>query len=461
MKQPLILNTDADCDLSFRYPQIPNNEAANNFSDIPMVLHSNGRVCWEVTDYILHRYDKNPNIAKSTLKTYARHLSRTVRYLEYHRLSFSDLTDRNLTGQSGLMSFLQNPKHSKNGRGADNNQANTILNRLFELLFFLQNHGYISSNIISKHPKNRGQINVTNTQHRPKGSSIRVNYYSHPARLRSKTPGKRRPISEQAINTLVDAIHNFTDSEFIRNRWFCLLSAMEWTGAREGEIALLTTQSVNEAMNLIEKNMVPRLGIVTTKGKNSEKIRKVPVPESAIQEICNYITFYRNPLVSSAKKDGIINVDHDHVFVTDDGRPLTGKRIYDHFKEVRDNTNLKPSDATPHLFRHRYITIQVRERLDEFLNKHRNYKTDIESFIIKKVKLLTGHASDSALWGYVDDAMEELDTFKELEAKILSQSNSKAKNRKMADILSRAKSLKSSKAKANVLDELLAILKFD
>ncbi|WP_370978965.1 tyrosine-type recombinase/integrase [Agaribacterium sp. ZY112] len=456
MRNHLILKTDSECDLTFKYPHLMKGKTGDDFSDIPLICYANGSICWEATDYLLDLYDTKPNIAKSTLGTYARHLSRIIQYIEYTRLSFSDLLDSSLLGHSGLVTFLQTPKHSKNGRAADNNQVNKILNRLFSLLFYLQNKGHTTSTkIISDNPKIRAQINVTISKHRPRGTNREVSYYSHPARLESKSPGKRRPIQDDAIDTLIEAIYDFTDNEFIHQRWCCLLSVMEFTGARESEIAKITIHSVIKAKKLIDSGETAKLEIVTTKGKNKTKKRVIPIPDTVIEEIYNYILFHRNPLVSEAKNKGIISNDHGRLLTTDDGRPLSEKRIYDHFKEVRDSTYLKSTDASPHLFRHRFITKQVRNRLKIFLDEKNYYTADIESFVIKKVKLLSGHVSDSALWGYVDNAMEELNTFKEVEERVYSKSTSEAKKRKVTKMLSEARSHKSPKVKAKALDQLL------
>lgn len=459
MKNQLILKTDSECDLTFKYPHPKKGKSHDDFSGIPLICYKNGSVCWEATDYLLDRYDTNPTIAKSTLGTYARNLSRIISFLEYTKLSFSDLTDASLLGRSGLVTFLQNPKHSRNGSTADNNQANKILNRLFSLLFYLQNKEHTTTTeIISDDPKIRAQINVTISKHHPRGTRKEVTYYSHPARLESKSPSKRRPIQDDAIDTLIEAIYNFTDSGFIHQRWCSLLSVMEFTGARESEIAKITTRSVTTAKRLMDSGETALLEIVTTKGKNKTKKRMIPVPNTVIEEIYNYMLFYRYPLVSEANNEGLISNDHGLLFVTNDGRPLSAKRIYDHFKEVRDSTDLKSTDASPHLFRHRFITKQVRSRLKILLDDKNFYTADIESFVIKKVKLLSAHASDSSLWGYVDDAMEELNTFKDVEERIFSKSTSEAAKRKIIQMLSEAKSHKSPKAKAKALDKLIGRL---
>ena len=232
---------------------------------------------------------------------------------------------------------------------------------------------------------------------------------------------------------------------------------MEWTGARESEISKLTTSSIEYAMHQIHNGQVPRLEIITTKGKNKGRKRLIPTPESLIHELYNFINFYRNPLIKESIRKNLIIDDHNHVFLTEHGFPMTSKRIYDHFKEIRDTTTLCASEASPHLFRHRFITLQVKRRLKVLLDAPQTYNTNVSEFVIKKVKLLTGHVSDSSLWGYVDDAMEELNIFKNIENRIVLEDRSVALSRKLTNILSESKSAKSIKAKAELLDEVLRL----
>lgn len=457
MKNLSTLKTSSECDLSFRYPQYSGAIDSDIFSALPIILNSNRSICWEATDYILHLFHNKPSLAKSTLNTYANQISRSLRFLEYNKITFSEITDDHLMGPSGLMSFLQSRKHSSPHQPANNNQANKILGRLFELLFFLQDFGHIHQSTISKDAKIRSQINVTPLKHRPRGSTRTIYYYHHPARLPTEAPTKKRPISSRTINTLVDAIYGFTTNEFIRKRWFCLLSTMEWTGARESEISKIMTSSVEDAMHQINKGQAPRLEIKTTKGKNKGRARLIPVPESLIYELYSFINFYRNPLIQRSTMKSSTIVDHGYVFTTEYGLPMRSKRIYDHFKEVRDTTDLPSSEASPHLFRHRFITLHVKRRLKVLLDTPNIHNTNISEFVIKKVKLLTGHVSDSSLWGYVDDAMEELDIFKKIENQILLEDRSVALSRKLTNILSESKSAKSIRAKAELLDEVLRL----
>ena len=444
----LIYKTNKECDLSFKYTNPSSRHNERDFSGIPLIMHSNGTVCWEATDYLLHRYDLKQTIAKNTLEKYARNLSRIVSFLDYSGLSFNTLVDSDL---NLLVEYLQKPKFSKNKSISANNQINKTLYILFKVLIFLQKEGRVTKNKISTSLEIRADINVEEITFAPKGSHIKRSAYNHPTLLPSQNSAKRRPITESAIIKMHEAIFSFTENEFIQQRWANLLQTMESTGARESEIANLRISSVNQALNDIKNHKTPRLAVITLKGGNIGSIRKIPVTKEYINDLNQFILFVRNPKLVEA------SIEHDFIFITNKGVPMTGKRIYDHFKEVRDETDLKGSDASPHLFRNKFITKHVRKRLKSLLEKHGNYKTGIESFVIKKVKQLTGHKSDSSIWPYVDDLMYEFDSFKKIEEEILALDSRNIKERQMRRLLAKAKGLKTIQAKAKVIDELLSI----
>lgn len=448
----LIHKTDASCDLSFRYPYGPSRHGEKDYSDIPLVMHSNGTVCWEITDYILHRFNLNPSIARATLGTYARHLSRVVTFLDLNKLTFGDLTDYHIFE---LVKFLQDSKNSNSGKPADNNQINGILTRLFNLLQFLQSTERTKADFISSDLSEPGQINIALRQHNPTAKRT-ISYFIHPAKLPFKNTVKRNPIKDEIIDSLICAIYEFTDNKFIQERWCCLLSILENTGARETEVSNLSVASVMRCMKQIKAGDTPRLQLTTNKGSNHGQIREIPISSQIIQEVHEFIITHQAKLASNAVNNNTKKNSYDYVFTTNDGkRKITGKRISDHFREVRDFAKIKKSEASPHLFRHRFITGQVKARLNDFMAEHGSYKTGLESFIIKRVKVLTGHVSDASLWGYVNDAIDNLDIFKNMESKLNSQNNNLVKNRKMTALFSKAKTVTSTKEKAKILDQLL------
>lgn len=450
----LIFKTTYNCDLNFRYPQSSSRFGEQDYSGIPLIMHSNGTICWEATDYILYRLNLNLSLAKSTLITYAKHLSRSIAFVDKYKISLRDLTDYHLFD---LVKYLQDPQYSNSGKPADNNQVNAILASLFNLLIFLQSTGRLPQKTISTDLQVIGKINVEILKHKPYSNRL-ISYFGHPARLPAKNITKRHPISEDAIETLLGAIYEFTANEYIHERWQCLMSILEHTGAREDEISQLKISSISQCIEQIKEGTTPRLMIRTNKGKNHGKIREVPIPKTVIQEINDFIVTYRAEVIASAKKNKTLSDDHGFIFTTESGsRRLTGKRISDHFAEVRNSTEIKKTDASPHMFRHRFITIQVKTRLKKFMEKNKNYRSGLDDFIIKRVKQLTGHVSDSSLWGYVDDALSELDVFKDIEEKIQINANQLAIRRKTSALLEKARSTKSTKEKATILDKLITL----
>jgi integrase len=455
MKQ-LIRKTTAKCDLTFRYPSGLSRFGEEDFSGIPLIMHPSGLICWDATDYILYRLKLNPSMARSTLNTCARHISRVIAFIDKERITFGDLNDYQMFQ---LVKFLQDPKNSMNKKPAGNSQVNKIIQRLFDFLMYLQSTGRTQNGLISTDQNVNAQINIE-IRHMSPTANKRVKYYFHPAKLRNKNPRKVSPITTTTIEKLYNSISSFTSNDYIQERWYCLLSILEYTGAREDEISRLTISSVENCMNEIKNGKAPRLKIQTNKGKNHGKSRVIPVPKAAIVELDMFIRTLRKDIIRTSINSGLITVDHGYVFTTNNGaNRLTGKRISDHFAEVRNHAKIKNSDATPHMFRHRFISKQVKERLKAFLEQNNNQRSGLEEFVIKKVMVLTGHASEASLWVYVDDALEELSIFKDIESKLIKESDDTANNRKIARLLDKAKSVTSEKDKAIILDELLQLKK--
>ncbi len=445
-----VRTSSTKCDLEFRYPSAIND--GRDYSGIPLISYKDGSVCWEATDYIIHYHFQNPGRKESTLDKYARQLSRIVSFLEHRSMSFNDLTDDDLFE---LTKYLQDEKFSESGKAADNNQVNSILSRLISALQHLSERGYIKPGKLSTTPMVKADVNVELRQFIPRGAKSKRTYFHHPSRLEPNNSQKRRPISDTSLNTLHSAIFKFSDNEFIRSRWANLLQALEHTGARGSEIAGLLVRDVKMCSRQIEDGKNPRLRITTTKGKNAGKSRLVPVPEEFINELVDYTEFHRATVMSHYCEM------HDYLFVTQRGSPLNAKRISDHFREVRDFAGLKSSEALPHLCRNRFITLHVKERLALLMERQGNYSASLEDFVVKKVKLLTGHVSDSSLWGYVDDAIHELEIFDSAESKLENDARQKARERKFNSLLGQARSVISVHQKAKILDEMVEIATSD
>lgn len=109
----------------------------------------------------------------------------------------------------------------------------------------------------------------------------------------------------------------------------------------------------------------------------------------------------------------------------------------------------------PHLFRHRYITKQVKFRLAKLLENTNNYCVGLESFVLHHVMRLTGHAHSDSLMVYVDLAMEEMDIFGEIKNQISDHFEDTSLLRKIKAIVNQEKHRDSS---SETLRKVLALL---
>lgn len=407
--------TTQECDLSFRPHLRPTVSNATPNKDLPLIMHSNGSICWEATDYLLDRHTSYQSISNSTIKTYARHLSKVVQFLDHHSIRFDDLTDNLLFD---LRDSLTDSPNSIVNKQISPNQFNSILQRLFGLLIWLKNKRRIAKHVISEDPAIVANINVEKQGFTPKGSKTTRSFFNHPCRLPSENTKSRSAIRDEIIDILVEHIWDFTDNPFIHARWSCLLEALEQTGARDSEIATITLSSVREARAMLSAGKVAKLKITTTKGTNKGRSRLVPIAKQSVECFEQFIQYERSEVMHSAISKGKLSRDHGYLFVTQHGQPLSASTISSHFREVRKSANLDSHEAVPHMFRHRYISNMVDLYLNELLNNKHNIGYKLEEFVIRRVQQLTGHASSQSLFWYVEDSLERLQLFDSADARL-------------------------------------------
>jgi integrase len=447
-----IFKTNQDCNHNYRYEQIPHRHRDDEaYKGLPLVMHSNGTVCWLASDYLIDKFFSKV-IKASSLVDEARSISRFIQFYdkEYPKQLLESCNDSTFVN---YVDFLRDPENSKHP--PQNNQINKLLSRVFNWLLWLQKKGYFKTQVISNHEESEAQVNVVQEAYTDysAGKKIERKRLSHIAMLPYRDYVPRRPITDDTIDKLYDAIFTFTDNDFIQLRWQAILETLEQTGVRVSELALITTKAVSDAYISSSNSKYARLLVETTKGKNSGKSRKIPIPRSTIELLHSFMEYTRTPLVESMVKDGKLSYDHKRLFITDDGRPMIPKAISRHFTDVKNKAGIK-EPASAHLFRHRYITIQVKRRLERLVANTNLYSVGLESFVTRKVMRLTGHAHPDSLLGYVDFAMEEMNVLGKVEENIKAEFESYSLLRELQKLL------KDTKLKFTPSSKLKQILDF-
>ena len=357
-----ILKTDSSCRHDYRFGYTPNHfKPADAYKEMPLVLHSNGSVCWYVTDYCIERYLSNENkIKSSTLMDEARSLSRFIQYLDglHTPILLSECTDQT------FFDYVEHLLDKKNNRNPpQNNQINKLIIRAFKLLIWLQEKHFIPAGVISNNEEKEAKINITYREFTQyvSGKKRTLTAFDHPALLPYQNYVPRRPISDAVIDKLYEAGYTCSDNPFIHDRWETILEILEQTGVRVSELTTITTGFVNEAYNRLQQSKVARLKVITTKGKNDGIPREIPVSDSTIEQLFNFMQNTRNPLVGKQIAEGSLSYDHQKIFINENGKPMTPKGVSRLFSEIKKKAKIT-EPASPHLFRHRYITKQLQCR---------------------------------------------------------------------------------------------------
>jgi hypothetical protein len=229
-----------------------------------------------------------------------------------------------------------------------------------------------------------------------KNSSVHHRSFRTPGALKS-----RKPISEQSIESLREAIDAISKSEFLYNRRQLMISVFEELGARRAEIQAITVAQVY-ALAKVKK---PVLNIRTLKRGDIGLTRELELSGALVDQLIDYIREDRRSIMKRFKEAP----DHGFLFVTErGGRPLGIDSITMEFSLIRRAAGIE-EQACAHLFRHAFCTNVVAELIagiqaispDSFRQTLMTNKLIAEHAMAK-----TGHATLESLLGYVDSAFK-------------------------------------------------------
>lgn len=147
--------------------------------------------------------------------------------------------------------------------------------------------------------------------------------------------GRKLPdvLSIHEINGLIDAI-DLSKPEGERNR--AILETLYSSGLR-----------VSELVNLRLSNFFTEIGFLKVTGKGNKE-RLVPIGNTAIKQIKNYMTAYRNHITIKTGEEDIL-------FLNRRGSRLTRVMIFTIIRSLKIKTGLKKK-ISPHSFRHSFAT---------------------------------------------------------------------------------------------------------
>ena len=249
----------------------------------------------------------------------------------------------------------------------------------------------------------------------------------------TKEPTKRRsPVSLGNIEKMYDNVPKTSNSSFVQKRNRVILKLLEITGARVGEIALLTVEDIE---NVFTEDK-PALKIRTLKRRGGlVDYRYVPVNKADFNEISTYIKIYRSKIIKNTI--GKTN-DEGYLLISENtGKAILPVTITNEINKIRKVAGIE-ENVCAHMFRHRFITnlfIQLIKQYDiQNKDQFRNSLMDLENLKVY-IQQATGHKDVKSLDNYIDIAKSELTNMDKVKESIGQISHKEANEKEKQRLL--------------------------
>lgn len=441
-KQYYYLQSSGDVDLFDGDPGLTTEDSA----DVPLALHANLHVCWELTDYLLYLLRVSRR-KKSTVNTYANKLALFVRFLDTRKLTFAGMTN------TLFIEFRNSLMRHDNKRS--HNEINSLLQRAFRFLLWLQftKRAFGERQVIDFDDPDaqvtlyRKIVTYKDARGRHKQNTV----IDHPALLRPNPKKKRHPIAEVSINQLWSVIPKISPNTYRRARAELLLMVLEATGGRREEVDNITVT----AMLAAEKT--GKVVIDTVKWRERPRTREIPIPTELIKRARRFISFDRAAVVKAAIKRGSLKKDHGLLFTTAHGQIWSEKSITEEIAELRALAGLKVP-AHPHLFRNRKLTVCAHEF------SAANGFMDDRGMVTAKLLSIGGQTTPEGVAPYIDSEFQERPAWKASDEALRSREEISLSRHRLERIhaeLRGAGTERTNQLAQEIIDVLNALLRHD
>lgn len=399
------------------------DEGETSCADLPCFYWSSGEYCFEVNAYILNvwRFEKASLLNNGgSLRQYCMQITHLVRFLEWNRLGFLQLTDTYFTmfikGLSAEVDEYNDPikvPDTVRAIGTKCLDCLSFISSLFNRPDFVSEAGVVKA------------FKVNQKQRRDDPSHFRkVVWYHHSFPL-SSGARTRSPITPSAITALKSAARKC--SRDVASRSLLLISILVNTGSRRCEAARIRVPDIMRAYRSSLSH--PLVKIPSAKGSN--EYRFVPVPHVVIDTWVAYIEGDRADIIYdiSQKPQYSGFVDHGFVFVNAvNGNALAINTITNGISDLKQSAGISER-SHPHMFRHRFIT----EKFKELIVHYDLQNTDVmrralaNADVIKRVlQEWTGHKITESLDRYIHLAYNELARMEAVVSDVFADASVKA-----------------------------------
>lgn len=345
-----------------------------------------GKICWQVNLYLINL--RRSGLEVSTINTYASELSLYVRFLWIKNIELAECDD------DILIDFADSLVHQKKS----GSHINRVLHRVLRYYTWYQQVFPVEYLIGAS--GSGCQISITKQTMRTRTGRV-AGKTSHISMVPPSVPRMVRPISLESVAKLVSACDDIGTTYFKRCRDRSIVTLLAEAGLRREELIWVQCDNVRDAAVNGGK-----IRVRTSKRRGNPE-REIPLPFDTIAMLLEYINIARALRIKrlTSKLPGFI--DGGWLFCTVSGKKMAAVTVSQIFSELRASAQTL-GRATPHMLRHRYITLQVVARIRAM--RKQNIGLEALTTILSRVASLSGHSSLQSLWTYVDWAFDELDS---------------------------------------------------
>jgi site-specific recombinase XerD len=393
------------------------------YPGVRVLFWPDGKPCWPANMYLASTIRSGRSIGTSN--TYAAELALFLRFLYQEKNQLDNVANDDIYRFSERLVAEPHPRIPQSGRRGGT-QVNKILRRALTFLRWYQKLHPLSPLLVGEQGSG-ARITVEERVVRHKNRMIR--YLWHDSMVSESVPADIKPMARNVFLALLAACRRLAKSRYVQARAATILKLLSDSGARRSEIASLRVSVVLEVVR--EKGT--KLLLRTAK-RGDWKVREVPMPPSTLDAIVSFIEVDRKLHVRRLRNAKKISHDPGWLFLTQDGKKLAVESITQDFARLRRIAGVS-GRATAHMLRHRWITIQVLERLKAYIGKR--LPMDMATSILTHVASMTGHRRIESLWSYVDLAFQEMGIWDTAETVINMRMNAEAAHRELTEIRER------------------------
>lgn len=351
-----------------------------------VVFYPNGRSCWEVNAYLVHC--RRLGLTVGTIATYASELSLLVRFLHSRRLELREIDDDRLIDFADWLVA----RAESSAR-----HINRILSRVLAFIGWAECISLGSSQI--GRLGEQAMITVESRVVRKKGLD-RVSSDRHAAMLPSGAKRIVRPMPLDVFRRLLTQCERSAKRSFGKSRNRAMLLLLADSGIRREELVWIRVADVLDASN--GDGMLK----VRTSKRKGNPTRLVPIPALTLQEITKYIRVQREMQMRRHTRSGRGGRDMGWAFCSQSGSRLASATVSQIFSDLRALAGVSER-ATAHMLRHRYITLQVIDRIKRLRNVG-ILGVEAAATVLAQVASLSGHSNPTSMWDYIDWAYQEM-----------------------------------------------------